>query len=92
MATYGQLRTLIRALQASDVASAHDDDSLPSFFPLREDVYVLILRPCDDRSDAQEPDHPLCSFIDPQVKPLDTTTNEDMKYAERLTCCLSDCP
>jgi hypothetical protein len=43
METYGQLRSLIRALQAKDAPSADDDDVLPSSFPLLDDLYVLLL-------------------------------------------------
>ena len=40
METYGELRTLIRALQAKDVLSAGDDDVLPSAFPLEDNLCV----------------------------------------------------
>jgi len=42
METYGELRTLIRALQARDALSADDNDLLPSAFPLEDNLYVLI--------------------------------------------------
>jgi len=42
METYGELRTLIRALQARDALSADDDDLLPSTFPLEDNLCVLI--------------------------------------------------
>lgn len=46
MKTYGELRTLIRTLQANDAPSARDDDLLPDPLPESE-LYVLNLHPRD---------------------------------------------
>src|SRR6202035_1133147 len=43
METYGELRTLIRALQARDVLSADDNDLLPSAFPLEDKDNLCVL-------------------------------------------------
>jgi len=42
METYGQLRTLNRALQSKDALAVCDDDLLPTAFPLEDDTYVPI--------------------------------------------------
>ena len=42
METYGELRTLIRTLQARDALSADNGDLLPSAFPLDDSLCVLI--------------------------------------------------